>query len=243
MKIIKLLLVLLLACMVNAAVIGSETAPANSQKIEKAEPGFWDRLFGSDEDDEVDLNAQVMPQLPEKEEPSPAWIAVKVATHQVLLYFANVAGDLFDIVSWDVSVGNTFAADVHATYFVDLGLEKSDAYFYGYGPFHRNGGGRREAARAAFLCWSYDKMYISQIEGKQPTFNLTDPEFNLVRYKTAAFDDDDIDCWSIGFRLAMFLGISVDLHLIEIPDFFCQLVNYDLWKDNWQVLYQVDSGK
>lgn len=240
MKMIKLLSVLLLAFMFNVAVTGAEAAPAKAQ-TEQKECGFWSWLFGSDEEEEIDPNhAQVMPVIPEKKkEISPFEAALIVAGHEVLLYCANLGSDLLDIISLEFSVGNTFAVDVHATRFVDFGVEKTDAYFFGYGPWHYYGGGRREVTRAAFLCWACDDMYISQVEGNRHSFTMTSPGFNLVRYKNAAFIDKDIDRWSIGFRLAMFFGVAADLHLLAIPDFFCQLVNYDLSDDNWKQLFPV----
>ena len=151
-----------------------------------------------------------------------------------LIYLPNLFGDLFDIVTVEASFGNTAALDVHLTYLADFGLERSDAYFAGYYPNRRYGAGRREADRAALLCWSYEDMYVSQTAGNKPAFAMSDCSFNLVRCYTNAYADKDIDMWAIGVRAAMFVGLAVDLHLIEVPDFLCQIFGYDLADDNWK---------
>ena len=73
----------------------------------------------------------------------------------------------------------------------------------------------------------------SLIENK-PAFAMSDCSFNLVRCYTNAYADKDIDMWAIGVRAAMFVGLAVDLHLIEVPDFLCQIFGYDLADDNWK---------
>lgn len=151
-----------------------------------------------------------------------------------MLYLPNLLGDLLDLVTFEFSVGATASADVHLTYFADLGFENSDAYFVGSNTGHRWGAGRREAQHIGFFCWSYDDMYISECSGSVPSFSMEDCSFNLVRYYTRAFRDNDIDLYAIGFRVSALLGVAVDLHLRELPDFFCQIVGYDLAGDNWK---------
>lgn len=151
-----------------------------------------------------------------------------------LMYLPNVFADLLDIVSMEVSVGNTFAIDFHVTAWCDFGLENSDAYFAGFGPLHRYGAGRREAQRMAALCWSYENVYVSQTVGTVPTFSLEDTSFNLVRSYTNTFKDRDIDPYALGVKAAMFAGVSFDLHPMAIADFFCGLAGYDLSGDNWK---------
>ena len=151
-----------------------------------------------------------------------------------LLYLPNVFADLLDIVGLEVSFGNTFALDVHATSMLDLGLENSDAYFAGFGPLHRFGAGRREAQRMAAFCWSYENIYVSQTVGSMPSYSLEDTSFNLVRCYTDAYKDRDIDYLAIGARVAMFIGFAVDFHAAAIPDFLCSLVGFDLYDDNWK---------
>lgn len=151
-----------------------------------------------------------------------------------LLYLPNVFADLLDIVGMEVSFGNTFALDVHATSMFDFGLENSDAYFAGFGPLHHFGAGRREAQRMAALCWSYEDIYVSQTVGSMPSYSMEDTSFNLVRCYTDAFKDRDIDYLAIGARVAMFVGFAVDFHAAAIPDFLCSLVGFDLYGDNWK---------
>lgn len=151
-----------------------------------------------------------------------------------LLYLPNVFADLLDIASLEVSFGNTFALDFHATSMLDFGLENTDAYFAGFGPLHRFGAGRREAQRMAALCWSYEDIYVSQTVGNMPSYSMEDTSFNLVRCYTDAFKDRDIDYLAIGGRVAMFVGFAFDLHLAAIPDFLCSLVGFDLYGDNWK---------
>lgn len=152
----------------------------------------------------------------------------------VLMYLPNVFADLLDIVTVEASFGNTFALDFHMTYFCDFGLENSDAYFVGFMPGHRYGAGHRAAQRMAALCWSYEDLYISQTSGNIASYSHEDPYFNLVRSYTDVFKDRDVDPYSIGGKAAMFFGLAFDLHLMEIPDFFCSLVGLDLCNDNWK---------
>ena len=151
-----------------------------------------------------------------------------------LLYLPNVLADLLDIASVEVSFGNTFALDAHVTSMLDFGVENTDAYFAGFGPLHRFGAGRREVQRAAAFCWSYEDIYVSQTVGNMPSYTVEDTTFNLVRSYTDAFRDRDIDYLAIGGKVAMFVGVAFDFHIAAIPDFFCSLVGFDLYGDNWK---------
>ena len=151
-----------------------------------------------------------------------------------MFYVPNLLADLLDVVSFEFVAGNTAALDVHVSYYCDFGLEKSDAFFAGNAPRHRFGVGRREATRMAALCWSYDDVYVSEICGDMPTYAMKDAAFNLTRYYAEPYKDLDVDMWSIGARAALFLGVAVDLHLLEVPDFLCQIFAYDLSGDNWK---------
>ena len=164
-------------------------------------------------------------------EESSAWAK---AGRFALLYLPNVLADLLDIVSLEVSFGNTAALDVHATSMLDFGLENTDAYFAGFGPLHHFGAGRREAQRMAAFCWSYEDIYVSQTVGNMPSYSMEDTSFNLVRCYTDAFRDRDIDYLAIGGRFAMFFGIAFDVHIAAVPDLLCSLVGFDLYGDNWK---------
>ena len=48
-----------------------------------------------------------------------------------LLYIPNLVADALDLVSFEFSVGPTAAVDVHATYYLDFGVENTDAYYVG----------------------------------------------------------------------------------------------------------------
>lgn len=152
----------------------------------------------------------------------------------VVFYIPNLLADLLDIVSFEFSAGNTAALDVHASYYCNFAMENTDAYFIGNAPRHRFGVGRREAQRMAALCWSYDDVYVSEICGDMPTYAMKDAAFNLTRYYAEPYKAMDVDMWAIGFRAAMFLGVAADVHLLEIPDFLCQIFAYDLSGDNWK---------
>ena len=172
---------------------------------------------------------------PAKETPaveeSSAWAK---AGRFAMLYLPNVFADLLDIASLEVSFGNTFALNAHATSMLEFGVENSDAYFAGYGPLHRFGAGRREAQRAAAFCWSYEDIYVSQTVGSMTSYSMKDTSFNLVRCYSDAFRDRDIDYLAIGGKAAMFVGIAFDFHAAAIPDFLCSLVGFDLYGDNWK---------
>ena len=237
MKAFKFFAIMLLTLGLTAAVYGAEKVsndpghPSNGKDVIVEEPGFFDRVFSIFESEKEEPQP---PQPKEPEEESVIWTFTKAAARATGLYFANLGGDQLDIVTIDFSFGNTFAADVHLTNFVDFGVENTDAYFIGYGPFHRYGVGRRQAQRVSALCWSWEDIYVSRVRGTQPSFALKDNSFNLIRYYTNAYADRDIDIWAIGVRAAMFLGVAVDFHVVEIPDFFCQFVNFDLSGDNWK---------
>ena len=151
-----------------------------------------------------------------------------------MLYLPNVLADALDIVTAELSFGNTAAAGVHVTKFAALTLETSDAYFVGTATGHRYGAGRREAQQVAALCWSYDNTYVSQTCGNFPSYSLHDDNFDLVEYYADAYQDDDVDLWAIGARAALFAGVALDVHLKEIPDFLCSLIGIDLAGDNWK---------
>ena len=151
-----------------------------------------------------------------------------------LLYIPNLVADVLDLVSFEFSVGPTAAVDVHATYYLDFGLENTDAYYVGSKPGHRWGAGRREAQRIGFVCWSYEDIYHSQSVGSMPSFAMKDCSFNMVKYYTNAFADYDVDLFAIGAKVSMLFGVAVDVHLRELPDLLCQIVAYDLADDNWK---------
>ena len=243
MKVFKFFSILALACFVSFAAYGAGNVsddpghPANGKDVILEEPGFFDKVFSIFESEKEE------PQPPpeKKEEEITAWDAcwelVKYGARETGLYLANLGGDLLDIVTIDFSFGNTFAADVHVTNFVDFGVENTDAYFIGYGPFHRYGVGRRQAQRVSALCWSWEDIYVSQVLGTQPSFTLKDNSFNLIRYYTNAYADRNIDIWAVGVRAAMFLGVAIDFHPVEVLDFFCQFANFDYFGgDNWHSL-------
>lgn len=239
MKIFKIFAVLLLALTFNSAYCSTNDPAKVGELVTPPEPSFFSRMFSFGESKEEIVEPTPwdkklvydVESLPKQEE-EPSW--VEDAARAVGLYFANVGSDLLDIVSLEVSFGNTFALDVHATNQIAFCLENSDAYFAGFGPLHRIGAGRREVQRAAFLCWSYDDIYQSQIAGKMPSFSYEDASFNLVRYYSDIYTDRNVDYLAIGGKVAMFAGIAVDLHIAAIPDFFCSLVACDLYGDNWK---------
>ena len=241
MKVFKFFSILALACFVSFAAYGAGNVsddpghPANGKDVIVEEPGFFGKIFSIFESEPEEPQP---PQPKKEEEPDMwdiTWELIKYGARETGYYFANLGGDLLDIVTIDLSFGNTVAADVHVTRFVDFGLENSDSYFIGYGPYHRYGVGRRQVQRVSALCWSWEDMYVSRVRGTQPSFTLKDTSFNLIRYYTNAYTDRDIDIWAIGARAAMFVGAAVDFHPVELLDFFCQFANYDYFgRDNWR---------
>ena len=151
-----------------------------------------------------------------------------------MLYLPNLFADAFDVVSVEFSFGNTAALDVHATYALNFAWENSDSYFAGIAPQHVFAAGRREVERGAFLCWSYEDIYVSQACGRTPSFSLEDTSFNLVECYADAYKSKNIDFWAIGARAAFIVGAALDVHLVELPDFICQIFGYDLSDDNWK---------
>ena len=234
MRIFKYLAVLLLACTLVPALCGAENS--GNGKAAADEPGFFTRLFSSEEKltRPEPWNKTLVYKAEDAVKPEEEPCFVEKAARAVGIYLANVGSDLLDIVGMEVSFGNTFALDFHVTRMLDFGLENTDAYFAGFGPMQHIGAGRREAQQAAFLCWSYDDVYVSQTVGKMPSYTMKDTAFNLVRSYTDSFQDVDVDYLGIGGKVAMFVGFSFDLHLAAIPDFFASLVAFDLYGDNWK---------
>ena len=237
MRIFKFFAVLLLAFTFCTVLCSAEAAPAADKKAAVEEPGFFARLFSSEEPKLVRPEPWNKPLVYKPEEvikPEEEPNFVERAARAVGIYFANVGSDLLDIVGMEVSFGNTFALDFHVTSMCDFGLENTDAYFAGFGPRQHIGAGRREAQRMAALCWSYEDIYVSQTVGKMPEYSMKDTSFNLVRSYTDAYKDVDVDYLAIGGRVAMFVGFAFDLHLAAIPDFLASLVACDLYGDNWK---------
>ena len=236
MKIFKYFAVLLLVFTLSPMLCSAEAA--DTKDTAAGEPGFFARLFGAEEKKPLtppepwDRKLIYNEEEAVKAEEKPCWVAV--AARAVGIYLANVGSDFLDILSVEVSVGNTFALDFHVTRMLDFGLENTDAYFAGTGQLRHFVAGRREAQRVAALCWSYEDIYVSQTAGELPSYTMKDTSFNLVRCYTDAFKDRDIDYLGIGAKAAMFVGIAVDFHAAAIPDFLYSLVGFDLYGDNWK---------
>ena len=128
MKVFKFFSILALACFVSFAAYGAGNVsddpghPANGKDVIVEEPGFFGKIFSIFESEPEEPQP---PQPKKEEEPDMwdiTWELIKYGARETGYYFANLGGDLLDIVTIDLSFGNTVAADVHVTRFVDFGL-------------------------------------------------------------------------------------------------------------------------
>lgn len=159
-----------------------------------------------------------------RDEPAEFWTRVAWWLPERLL-------DLLDVVSFDLRMGYGLSADVHLTRAAALGAGSAASLGFGWHEQRSLGvrvaqhSGWRLGSAGGGFDWGFD-------------MGTGERQVGGARREAGARPDDLMhqewrDYWSLGASAhALLVGVEVDLHPVELADFFGGLVGFDLGHDD-----------
>jgi len=204
----KIMLIALIVCSVFALNVSVNAADTQAYKMRKA--GGFDRT-----------------------RPNQFTASMKRVGLYLLLYVPNRVLDVTDIITFNMSIGGGFQAEMQATRYAQIGGSYGQSYFVSKSYMRKFGSGHKDTSRFGFINMEQDVTYVDDVSGNLKEYVIDFPEFMIADPLLDAFRDDDVDFWKIGGNIGWVAGVGFGIHPVEIADLFLGLFWIDISNDDF----------
>lgn len=162
-----------------------------------------------------------------------SFVKLKKIGRYILLYIPNRFVDATDMFSFNMNVGNSFAWEMQATRYAQLGGSDGVNYFMTKGYSRQIGFGRKKIKRFGLVYGEYDLTYVDDVVGSVREYEIYFPDFLTANYRLEPFHNGDVDFWKFGGNLGWFIGGGFAMHPVEVADFFTGIIGIDISHDDF----------
>lgn len=145
----------------------------------------------------------------------------------LLMYVPNRVCDVLDLLTLRVGGGPKLGAGIQVTEFFQLKGETGESGFFGLGFDRQWGGGVYNGFSYGVLWFDRDNYGISEVVGRQRSYELTDPGIRVPSLSEPRYRSRDIDPWAIGVNFSLIVDLDVKIHLAAIPDLLLGILMFD----------------
>lgn len=152
----------------------------------------------------------------------------KSTLHKALMYLPNRLLDLSDIISLELGFGPEISLELTCTEWLQFGGYYGDRYFIEKGYDRQYGGGYHTGYNLAAFSFKDELAYTDYTFGTVRPYVILREDSLTPDPQEKVFKRNNVDFWRMGIHAGWIFDVEVNLHPLEVADFFTGIFLYDV---------------